>query len=141
MVFEILGIIGRNVGSESNFPGTIADGRYRHTKIATLATVRRKVQVMTVVQTQITSDAKIHGGEPVIGGTSTTVRAIAELWNQGMPAEEVPIRLPHLELAQVFEALRYYLTHRDEIEGFITKNHIPEELSGVRFEAATGNTQ
>ena len=44
------------------------------------------------------------------------MRTVAELWNQGMPAEEIPVRLPHLELAQVFDALRYYLTHREEID-------------------------
>ena len=96
---------------------------------------------MTVVHTQIVSDAKIHGGEPVIEGTSTTVRAIAELWNQGMPAEEIPAHLAHLELAQVFEALRYYLTHRDEIDAFIAKNRIPNGLSGKRFEAETGKIE
>jgi uncharacterized protein (DUF433 family) len=45
---------------------------------------------MSTFQSQIVSDPKIHGGEPVIDGTSTPVRAIAELWNQGMPAEEFP---------------------------------------------------
>jgi uncharacterized protein (DUF433 family) len=96
---------------------------------------------MAVVQTHITSDAKIRGGEPVIVGTSTPVRAIAELWNQEMPAEEVPVHLPHIELAQVFEALRYYLTHRDEIDAFIAKNRIPDTISGKRFDAKTGKIE
>ena len=90
--------------------------------------------------TQIVSDSAIHGGEPVIEGTSTTVRAIAELWNQGMPAEEIPVHLPHLQLAQVFEALRYYLTSRDEIDGFIAANRIPEDWGGKRFDPQTGKT-
>ena len=93
---------------------------------------------MPLLQTRIVSVPNIHNGEPVIEGTSTPVRAIAELWNQGMPAEEVPLHLPHLELAQVFEALRYYLTHRDEIESFIAANRIPDQLSGKRFELGTG---
>jgi uncharacterized protein (DUF433 family) len=96
---------------------------------------------MTAVQTQIVTDTRIRGGEPVIVGTSTPVRAIAELWNQGMPAEEVPVHLPHIELAQVFEALRYYLTHRDEIDAFIAKNRIPDAISGKRFDAKTGKIQ
>lgn len=96
---------------------------------------------MTAVQTQIVTDTRIHGGEPVIVGTSTPVRAIAELWNQGMPAEEVPIHLPYIELAQVFEALRYYLTQRDEIDGFIAANRIPDDLSGKRFDPAAGKLQ
>jgi uncharacterized protein (DUF433 family) len=93
---------------------------------------------MSVVPNQIVSVPGIHAGEPVIEGTSTPVRAIAELWNQGMPAEEVPLHLPHLELAQVFEALRYYLTHRAEIESFIEANRISDEICGKRFNCETG---
>ena len=63
---------------------------------------------MTVVDARVVTDPAIHAGEPAIGGTSTPVRAIAELWNQGMPAEEIPVHLPHLQLVHVFEALRYY---------------------------------
>lgn len=91
---------------------------------------------MSVTHRQIVSVPQIHGGEPIIGGTSTPVRAIAELWNQGMPAEEIPLHLPHLNLPQVFEALHYYLTHRDEIDAFVVKNQIPDDLRGQRFDPA-----
>lgn len=86
----------------------------------------------------IVSDPRLHGGEPVIAGTGTTVRAVAENWKLGVRAEEIPIRLPHLQLAQVFEALHYYLTHRDEIEAHIDANRIPEAWWGKRFDPATG---
>jgi len=82
----------------------------------------------------IVCDPAIHGGEPVIAGTSTPVRAVAELWRQGMPAEEIPLHLPHLTLAQVFQALGYYLTHRDEIERYIQANRIPESWAGRPFD-------
>lgn len=59
---------------------------------------------------------------------------------QGLSAEEIPVRLPHLDLAQVFEALRYYLTHRDEIDAFIAANQIEDQWSGKRFDAKTGKT-
>ena len=95
---------------------------------------------MSTVDTQIISNPDIHGGEPVIDGTSTTVRAIAELWNQGLSAEEIPVRLPHLHLAQVFEALRYYLTHRVEVDAFIAANQIPGEWLGKPFDPQTGKT-
>ena len=91
-----------------------------------------------VADARITTDSAIHGGEPIIQGTSTPVRAVAELWNQGMAAEEVPIHLPHLDLAQVFEALRYYLKHRAEVERFIEANRIEDQWSGRRFDPATG---
>ena len=89
-------------------------------------------------QSAITSNPAIHAGEPILTGTATPVRAIAELWNQGMAAEEIPIHLPHLKLYQVFAALAYYLGHRDEIDKFILANRIPEDLVGKKFGPATG---
>lgn len=52
-----------------------------------------------------------------------------------MPPEEIPIGLPHLTLAQVFEALSYYSDHQEEINEYIEKNHVPKELihPSVRF--------
>jgi len=87
-------------------------------------------------QSAIASILAIHGGEPVLAGTATPVRAIAELWNQGMAAEEIPLHLPHLKLDQVFAALHYYLSHRDEIDKFIQANHISQDLVGKRFDPA-----
>ena len=90
---------------------------------------------------EIVSDASIRHGEPVVAGTATTVRAIAELWNHGMAAEEIPLHLPHLQLRQVFAALYYYLGHRQEIDAFIAANHIPESWSGKRFDPGTRQVQ
>jgi uncharacterized protein (DUF433 family) len=89
----------------------------------------------------IISDPRLRHGEPVVAGTATPVRAVAELWNQGLPAEEIPIRLPHLTLAQVFAALAYYLGHRQEIDAFIAANRVPENWSGKRFDPATGQVR
>src|SRR5438132_9856335 len=90
---------------------------------------------------QIVSNPAIHCGEPIIAGTSTPVRAIAEMWNQGMAAEEIPLHLSHLKLQQVFAALHYYLSHRQEIDQHIAANHIPPEWTGKRFDPATGQVQ
>ena len=53
----------------------------------------------------IANDDQILGGEPIILGTRTPVRAIVETWRLGVAAEEIPSALPHLTLAQVFDAL------------------------------------
>ena len=76
----------------------------------------------------IVTDEKILSGEPIIKGTRTPVRAIIETWRMGMPAEEVPKRLPHLTLAQVFDALSYYSDHQGEINAHIERNHTPKDL-------------
>ena len=76
----------------------------------------------------IVRDDGICGGEPIIKGTRTTVRAIVENWRLGLLPEDIPTHLPHLNLAQVFDALSYFADHKDEINAYIEKNRIPEEL-------------
>lgn len=73
------------------------------------------------------TDPSIMGGEPIIVGTRTPVRAIVELWRMGLPPEEIPARLPHLRLAQVFDALSYYSDHMDQINEYIHLNSVPDE--------------
>lgn len=75
----------------------------------------------------IVSDDEILGGEPIIRGTRTPVRAIVETWRLGVPAEEIPNSLPHLTLAQVFDALSYYSDHQDEINAHIARNRISDD--------------
>ena len=76
----------------------------------------------------IVSDAALLQGEPVIVGTKTPVRAIVELWRLGIQPEEIPTHLPHITLAQVFDALSYYSDHQAEINDFIERNRVPEHL-------------
>ena len=52
---------------------------------------------------------EILQGVPIITGTRTPVRAIAELWKFGLAPEEIAVRFPHLSLAQVFDALPHQL--------------------------------
>ena len=90
---------------------------------------------------EIVSDPAIRQGEPILAGTATSVRAVAELWNQGMAPEEVPVHLPHLTVQQVFAALHYYVGHRQEIDSLIAANRFPETWSGKRFDPGTRKVQ
>jgi len=76
----------------------------------------------------VVTNEEILSGEPIIGGTRTPVRAIVEMWRQGIFPEEIPSHLPHLTLGQVFDALSYYCDHREEINYHIEHNRIPDEL-------------
>ena len=76
----------------------------------------------------IVVDDQILGGEPVIKGTRTPVRAIVELWRLGTLPEEIPVHLPHLTLARVFDALSYYSEHQAEINEHIERNRIPDKI-------------
>jgi uncharacterized protein (DUF433 family) len=73
----------------------------------------------------VESVADVLGGEPVIKGTRTPVRAIVERWKFGEGIEEISRSLPHLRLAHVFDALGYYDDHREEIEKYIELNRVP----------------
>ena len=76
----------------------------------------------------ITNSDQILSGEPIIKGTRTPVRAIVELWRQGTAPEEISRHLPHLKLAQIFDALSYYSDHQDEINEHIERNRVPDNL-------------
>ena len=84
--------------------------------------------ITTLAHRYVVSDSQFLGGEPVIQGTKTSVRAIVELWRLGILPEEIPQHLPHLHLAQVFDALSYYSDHQDEINRYIELNRVPDDL-------------
>jgi uncharacterized protein (DUF433 family) len=89
----------------------------------------------TTEHVYIVRDDAILGGEPIIRDTRTPVRSIVEMWRMGMAPEEIPTALPHLSLGQIFDALSYYADHRDEINGHIERNRVPDELIDPRVRA------
>jgi uncharacterized protein (DUF433 family) len=58
----------------------------------------------------------IQGGRPVIKGTRTPVRSVVIYHRMGSTPEEIQIKLPHLNLAQIYDALSYYYDYKDEID-------------------------
>ena len=76
----------------------------------------------------IVTNLEILNGEPIIVNTRTPVRAIAEMWRNGTTPEEIASGLPHLTLAQVFDALSYYSDNQEEINQYIQSNRIPDNL-------------
>jgi uncharacterized protein (DUF433 family) len=90
--------------------------------------LRKNTMMHTTEYLYIVTDDQILSGEPIIKGTRTPVRAIVELWRQGIAPEVIPEHLPHLTLAQIFNALSYYSDHQDGINAHIERNRIPEEL-------------
>ena len=82
----------------------------------------------TVAYRYITSNKEILSGEPIIKATRTPVRSIVEKWRLGYTPEDLIRGLPHLTLAQVFEAMSYYYDNQPEIDDYIERNRVPEEL-------------
>jgi uncharacterized protein (DUF433 family) len=84
----------------------------------------------------IARDDSILNAEPIIKGTRTSVRAIVEIWRLGVAPEDIPTHLPHLTLAQVFDALSYFADHQEEIARHIERNRVADELIDPRSHSA-----
>jgi uncharacterized protein (DUF433 family) len=86
----------------------------------------------------VTRNSEILSGEPIIIGTRTSVRAIVGMWRLGIMPEEIINHLPHLTLAQVFDALSFYLDNQAEINEYIDRNQVPNELIHPSVKAVLG---
>ena len=64
----------------------------------------------------------MHRGEPTIRGTAISVRTIVERTRLGDSPEEILHGYPHLNLAQVYDALSYYYDHKEQIDRYSREN-------------------
>ena len=79
------------------------------------------------IGTLIVRSPELRGGRPRIAGTGVTVRRIVGWYKLGLSPEEIASEIPHLTLAQVYAALAYYHTNREEIEADITAEEVEVE--------------
>jgi len=93
--------------------------------------MKRALRARTFPHFHVTTNKTICGGTPIIRGTRTSVANIAGFYLMGMTAEEIHRELPHLSLAQVFDALAFYLDHREEIDRELRKDR--EEVVSKDF--------
>ncbi len=61
----------------------------------------------------------VQGGQPVISGTRTPVKSIVVHHHMGSAPEEIQIKLSHLSLAQIYDALSYYYDNKDAMDRVI----------------------
>ena len=85
----------------------------------------------TTEHAYIVRDDAILSDEPIIKGTRTPVRAVVENWRLGLSPEEIVQGLPHLSLAQVFDALSFYSDYQSEINDYIARNRVLETERGT----------
>jgi uncharacterized protein (DUF433 family) len=64
----------------------------------------------------------VVGGEPIVRGTRTTVRAIAGYYQMGKTVDEILSTLRHLTQAQVHAALAYYFDNKAEVDKLTNEN-------------------
>jgi uncharacterized protein (DUF433 family) len=65
----------------------------------------------------------VCGGEPVLAGTRTPVRAIVEHVRLGDRVSDILEHLPYLTAAHIHAALDYYRSHKQEIDDSIELNN------------------
>jgi uncharacterized protein (DUF433 family) len=90
------------------------------------------------IGTLITSSPEVRGGRPRIAGTGVTVRRIVGWYKLGLSPEEIVAEIPHLTLAQVYAALAYYHSNRDEIEQDIAEeDEVAAQLEQLHGQSRT----
>ncbi len=99
-----------------------------------LADERLQLDAQPTEHPYIVRREELRGGRPILRGSTMPVWLIAALWKSGDTADEILRAYPHLEPAAVYDAISYYLDHRDEIEAQIAENRIAQALE------ATGST-
>lgn len=72
--------------------------------------------------------AGICCGVPVIKGTRIRVSTIAELEKSGILVDEIVANYPHLNHAQVYDALSYYYENKKEIDREIKQQNREFEI-------------
>jgi uncharacterized protein (DUF433 family) len=70
----------------------------------------------------------VADGQPVIAGTRISVAFVAQLLRAGDTPADIIAGYPHLAPAAVYDAVSYYLDHRQEIDEYIADNS-PEALA------------
>lgn len=69
-----------------------------------------------------------------MAGSRVSVRTLAELFRRGETAEEMTATYLHLEPAAIYDAISYYLDHREEIEAEIAAADLESLLAEMSAE-------
>jgi len=83
----------------------------------------------------IISTPEVRSGRPRIAGTGVTVARIVSWYKLGLSPEEIADEIGHLTLAQVYAALTYYHSKRNQIETDI----VDDDSEGALLEQQLGN--
>jgi len=93
--------------------------------------MRKALKLAETGHSHITINKRICGGAPIIKGTRVSVANIAGFYLMGFGPEEIQRELPHLTLAQVYDAIAYFLDHRDDVNRDLQQNL--EEAVSLEF--------
>jgi len=96
----------------------------------------RTMQVINI-GTLIVKSPETLGGRPRIAGTRVSVQRVAAWYKMGLNAEEIAERMGNLTLAQVYAALTYYHSNREEIEASLATEKTDYERLAAEMKQLT----
>jgi uncharacterized protein (DUF433 family) len=68
-------------------------------------------------------------GRPLVGAAGLELHVLAEYWRLGWSLDELAAGYPYLTMAEILDALSFYLDHREEVEALIRANRAPEMVA------------
>ncbi len=74
------------------------------------------------IGTLIYRDPEFRSGRPCIAGTGMSVHAVAELYIQGMTADEIAAEFPDIPRSHIHAAVTYYVANQAEIDGDLAED-------------------
>lgn len=89
----------------------------------------------TALRTEHPHVTRDEQGRPRVGSASLQLHILAEYWRLGWSLDGLAAGYPFLTMAEILDALSYYLDHRDEVEALIRANRPPEEAVATIGEA------
>ena len=81
----------------------------------------------TTTQTEHPHVRRDEKGRPVVGNTKLEVHVLAGYWRLGWQLEDLACGYPYLSMAEILDALSYYMDHTAEVDALIRANEPPAE--------------
>lgn len=88
---------------------------------------RAEAEIERTEHPHIVRHPGIAGGRPIIEGTRIRVELVAGFHLRGVTPAEIIATYPHVKPAAVYDAVSYYLDHREEIDRFVEES-IPRDV-------------
>jgi uncharacterized protein (DUF433 family) len=91
-----------------------------------------------VLNTQIAEPPPLRvdaRGAVRVGATRVSLDTVVGAFQNGCTAEEIVIKYPTLELADVYAVIAYYLRHREEVEAYLDQRRTEAAELRAKIEA------
>jgi uncharacterized protein (DUF433 family) len=92
--------------------------------------------MVTLETTQAVPLTRSDDGTIRLAGTRVSLDSVVHHFNLGATAEEITQKFPPVELADVYAAITYYLTHREAVEEYLRQQETDGDAVQARIESA-----